>query len=55
MSQSPPDIVKPKEIEILIKHCLEQAREALDDAKYLIDGLRTTQSDIKACNHRMPP
>ena len=30
--------MKNKEIEILIKHRLEQAHEALDDAKYLIDG-----------------
>ena len=36
--------MKVEEIEILIKHRLEQAREALDDAKYLIDGNRSPQS-----------
>jgi hypothetical protein len=37
--------VKNKEIEILIKHRLDQAHEALDDAKYLIDGNRSPQAD----------
>jgi hypothetical protein len=35
--------VKNKEIEILIKHRLDQAHEALDDAKYLIDGNQTQE------------
>jgi hypothetical protein len=38
--------MKVEEIEILIKHRLEQAREALDDAKYLIDGNRSPQSIV---------
>ena len=33
--------MKSKEIEILIKHRIEQAHEALDDAKYLIEGNRS--------------
>jgi len=45
--------VKPKEIEILIKHRLEQAREALDDAKYLIDGNRSPQSIVNRSYYAM--
>ena len=39
-------LVKSKEIEILIKHRLEQAQEALDDAKFLIDGNRSPRSIV---------
>ena len=45
--------VKQKEIEILIKHRLEQAREALDDAKYLIDGNRSPQSIVNRSYYAM--
>jgi uncharacterized protein (UPF0332 family) len=45
--------VKSKEIEILIKHRLEQAQEALDDAKYLIDGNRSPQSIINRSYYAM--
>jgi uncharacterized protein (UPF0332 family) len=45
--------VKSKEIEILIKHRLEQAQEALDDAKYLIDGNRSLQSIINRSYYAM--
>jgi len=45
--------VKSKEIEILIKHRLEQAQEALDDAKYLIDGDRSPQSIINRSYYAM--
>ena len=38
--------MKSKEIEILIKHRLEQAQEALDDAKFLIDGNRSPRSIV---------
>ena len=45
--------MKSKEIEILIKHRLEQAQEALDDAKYLIDGNRSPQSIINRSYYAM--
>jgi len=45
--------VKSKEIEILIQHRLEQAQEALDDAKYLIDGNRSPQSIINRSYYAM--
>jgi len=45
--------VKNKEIEILIKHRLEQAHEALDDAKYLIDGNRSPQSIVNRSYYAM--
>ena len=45
--------MKQKEIEILIKHRLEQAREALDDAKYLIDGNRSPQSIVNRSYYAM--
>jgi uncharacterized protein (UPF0332 family) len=45
--------VKSKEIEILIEHRLEQAQEALDDAKYLIDGNRSPQSIINRSYYAM--
>ena len=45
--------MKSKEIEILIKHRLEQAQEALDDAKYLIDGDRSPQSIINRSYYAM--
>jgi uncharacterized protein (UPF0332 family) len=45
--------VKSKEIEILIKHRLEQAREALDDAKYLIDGNRSPRSIVNRSYYAM--
>jgi uncharacterized protein (UPF0332 family) len=45
--------VKNKEIEILIKHRLDQAHEALDDAKYLIDGNRSPQSIVNRSYYAM--
>ena len=45
--------MKNKEIEILIKHRLDQAREALDDAKYLIDGNRSPQSIVNRSYYAM--
>ena len=45
--------MKSKEIEILVKHRLEQARQALDDAKYLIDGDRSPQSIINRSYYAM--
>jgi len=45
--------VKPDEIEILIKYRLEQAKAALDDAKYLIDGSRSPQSIINRSYYAM--
>lgn len=45
--------MKSKEIEILIMHRLEQAQQALDDAKYLIDGDRSPQSIVNRSNYEM--
>lgn len=45
--------MKLEEIEILIKHRLEQAHEALDDAKYLIDGNRSPQSIVNRSYYAM--
>ena len=45
--------MKHKEIEILVKHRIEQAREALDDAKYLIDGNRSPQSIVNRSYYAM--
>lgn len=45
--------MKSKEIEILIQHRLEQAQDALDDAKYLIDGNRSPQSIINRSYYAM--
>ena len=45
--------MKSKEIEILIKHRLEQAQETLDDAKYLIDGNRSPQSIVNRSYYAM--
>ena len=45
--------MKSREIEILIKHRLEQAQEALDDAKYLIDGNRSPQSIVNRSYYAM--
>jgi len=45
--------VKSKEIEILVKRRLEQAQEALDDAKYLIDGNRSPQSIVNRSYYAM--
>ena len=45
--------MKPDEIEILIKHRLAQAQEALDDAKYLIDGHRSAQSIVNRSYYAM--
>ena len=45
--------MKNKEIEILIKHRLDQAHEALDDAKYLIDGNRSPQSIVNRSYYAM--
>lgn len=45
--------MKSKEIEILVKRRLEQAQEALDDAKYLIDGNRSPQSIVNRSYYAM--
>ncbi len=45
--------MKSKEIEILIKHRLEQAHEALDDAKYLIEGDRSPRSIVNRSYYAM--
>ena len=45
--------MKLKDIEILIKHRLEQAQEALGDAKYLIDGNRSPQSIVNRSYYAM--
>ena len=45
--------MKSKEIEILIKHRLEQAQQALGDAKYLIDGNRSPQSIVNRSYYAM--
>ena len=45
--------MKPKEIETLIKYRLEQAKAALDDAKYLIDGKRSPQGIINRSYYAM--
>jgi len=42
-----------EEIEILVKHRIEQAREALNDAKYLIDGERSSQSIVNRAYYAM--
>ncbi len=38
--------MNPDDVAILVKYRLEQARTALEDAKYLLDGNRSTQSII---------
>ena len=45
--------MKSKEIEILIKHRLVQAQEALDDAEYLLDGNRSPQSVVNRSYYAM--
>jgi len=45
--------MKSEEIEILIKHRLEQAQQALGDAKYLIDGNRSPQSIVNRSYYAM--
>ena len=45
--------MKSKEIEILVKHRLEQALEALEDAKYLIEGNRSPQSIVNRSYYAM--
>lgn len=45
--------MKPEEIDILIKYRLEQARAALDDAKYLFDGNRSPQSIVNRSYYAM--
>lgn len=45
--------MKPEEIDILIKYRLEQARAALDDAKYLFDGNRSPQSIVNRSCYAM--
>ena len=45
--------MKSKEIEILIKNRLEQAHEALDDAKYLIEGNRSPRSIVNRSYYAM--
>ena len=45
--------MKSKEIEILVKHRLEQALETLEDAKYLIEGNRSPQSIVNRSYYAM--
>lgn len=45
--------MKPEEIEALVKYRLEQARVALDDAKYLLDGNRSPQSIVNRSYYAM--
>jgi uncharacterized protein (UPF0332 family) len=45
--------VKSEEIQILVKHRLEQAQTALDDAKYMIDGKRSAQSIVNRSYYAM--
>ena len=45
--------MKAEEIEILVKHRIDQAREALNDAKYLVDGKRSSQSIVNRAYYAM--
>jgi len=45
--------MKPEESERLVRYRLEQARVALDDAKYLLDGKRSPQSIINRSYYAM--
>jgi len=45
--------MKSEEIEALIKYRLEQAQVALDDAKYLLDGNRSSQSIVNRSYYAM--
>ena len=45
--------MKSDEIQILIKYRLEQAQTALDDAKYMIDGNRSLQSNVNRSYYAM--
>ncbi|MBT8368325.1 MAG: HEPN domain-containing protein [Deltaproteobacteria bacterium] len=45
--------MKSEEIQILVKHRLEQAQTALDDAKYMIDGKRSAQSIVNRSYYAM--
>ena len=45
--------MKSEEIEILIKYRLEQAKEALDDATYLIEGNRSPRSIVNRSYYAM--
>ena len=45
--------MKPDDIKILIQYRLEQAKVALDDAKYLLEGERSTQSIVNRSYYAM--
>jgi uncharacterized protein (UPF0332 family) len=45
--------LKEEEITTLIKYRLEQARTALDDAKFLLDNNRSTQSIVNRAYYAM--
>jgi uncharacterized protein (UPF0332 family) len=45
--------MKKREIAILIKHRIEQARTALDDAEFLIKGNRSSQSIVNRAYYAM--
>lgn len=45
--------MKQEEIEVLIKYRLEQARTALDDARYLLEGQRSPQGIINRSYYAM--
>ena len=45
--------MKPEETEVLVSYRLEQAQTALDDAKYLMEGERSSQSIINRSYYAM--
>ena len=45
--------MKPDDIKILIQYRLEQAKVALDDAKYLLEGERSPQSIVNRSYYAM--
>ena len=45
--------MKPDDIKILIRYRLEQAQVALDDAKYLLEGGRSSQSIVNRSYYAM--
>src|SRR6266852_8371914 len=45
--------VRPEELAEIIRHRLNQAQMALDDAKFLLDGNRSTQSIVNRAYYAM--
>ena len=45
--------MKPDDVATLVKHRLEQAHTALEDAKYLLEGKRSTQSIVSRSYYAM--